>query len=164
VWRRLAIVSGALLLFFAEGSAVSIFKTLDQVISEQNVYSTDDRAAMAWLRQHAAPDTVLINDAASDAGIWAPYKAGVAILLPRSAPLQEDRGQIVSHVLNLDENPAITDRACALHADYVYQGSRSVPDDNPVLPDRVSLQRAPGLQEVFASGQAAIFRVRLPCN
>jgi hypothetical protein len=162
-WRRLAIVGGALLLFFAEGSAVSIFKTLNQVIGDQNVYSADDRAAMAWLRQNASSQELVINDAATDAGIWAPYKAGVPILLPRSAPVEEGRGQILSHVTNLEQNQAITERACALHADYVYQGSRSVPDDTPLLPDRATLERAPGLEEVFASGEAAIFRVKLPC-
>ena len=41
-WRRLAVVSGILLAFFAEGSAISIYKTLDQVIVEQNVFSPDD--------------------------------------------------------------------------------------------------------------------------
>jgi hypothetical protein len=78
--------------------------------------------------------------------------------------VQEDRGQILTHVLNLDDNPAISDRACALHAAYVYQGSRSVPDDTPLLPNRAALEHAPGLQEVFASGEAAIFRIKLPCR
>jgi hypothetical protein len=151
--------------FFAEGSAVSIFKTLEQVISEQNVYSTDDIAAMSWLRQHAAPGEMVINDAASDAGIWAPYKAGVAVLLPRSAsgPVQQARGPILSHVLALRESPTIAASACALRADYVYSGSRPVPDDTPQLPDRAALERAPNLQEVFASGDVAVFKVELPC-
>jgi hypothetical protein len=165
-WRRLAIVSAALLFFIAEGSAVSIFKTLDQVIAEQSVYSADDRAAMGWLSQHATPGEMVINDAATDAGIWAPYKSGLPILLPRSAsgPVQEERGPILAHVADLSQSGGIAARACALHADYVYQGSRSVPGDPPLLPDRTTLERTPGLQEVFASGEAAIFRVQLPCS
>jgi len=165
-WRRLAIVCGALLLFMAEGSAVSIFKTLNQVIADQNVYSADDRAAMSWLSQHATPGEMVINDAATDAGIWAPYKAGLAILLPRSAPgpLQEDRGPILSHVVDLNQSPSLAAKVCALHADYIYEGSRSVPDDPPLLPDRATLERTRGLQEVFASGEAAVFRVEVPCS
>src|SRR5919202_6229364 len=49
-FRRLAAIGAAVVLFVAEGSAVSIFKTLQAVIVDQNVYLSDDRAAMAWLR------------------------------------------------------------------------------------------------------------------
>jgi hypothetical protein len=165
-WRRLAIVCGALVFFFAEGSAVSIFKTLQQVIADQNVYSADDRAAMSWLRANAAPGEMVINDAATDAGIWAPYKADVPILLPRSAPgpLVADRGPILSNVLSLNQSSGVAARACALHADYVYVGAKPAPDDTPQLPDRARLEQASDLQEVFASGDAAVFRVNLGCN
>jgi hypothetical protein len=150
----------------AVGSAVSIFKTLQQVIVEQNVYLSDDRAAMAWLRQHAQPGELLVNDRASDAGIWAPYKAGVAVLLPRSAPgpLQDERAPILSHVVNLSESTSIAQAACALHADYLYQGSRIMPDDLPLALDRAALDQAPDLEQVFTSGDAAIFRIHLPCR
>jgi hypothetical protein len=165
-WRRLTIVSAALLLFMAEGSAVSIFKTLDQVISNQNVYSADDRAAMSWLSQHATPGEMVINDMATDAGIWAPYKAGLAILLPRSASgqIESDRWPILSHLVDLSQSSSIAATACALHADYVYQGSRLVPDEKSQLPDRATLERTPGLHEVFSSGDAAVFRVELACG
>jgi hypothetical protein len=163
-WRRLAIVGGALLLFFAEGSVVSIFKTLDQVISEQGVYASDDRAAMAWLRQNAAPGEIVVNDQATDAGIWAPYKAGLPVLLPRSGSgaLQEERAPILEHVADLSGTTAA--RACALHADYLYTGSRTVPAD--VLPalDRSSVQSSPALEQVFASGAAAVYRIHLACS
>src|SRR5205807_7797192 len=76
-FRRLAVAGAAVLLFCAEGSAVSIFKTLQAVIVDQNVYLSDDRAAMSWLRQHTQPGEMLVNDHASDAGIWAHYNAGV---------------------------------------------------------------------------------------
>jgi hypothetical protein len=162
-WQRLAILSAAVLFFFAEGSAVSIFKTLQQVIGNQNVYSADDRAAMGWLSAHATPGEMVINDAAADAGIWAPYKAGVAILLPRSAPgsIQADRGPILTHVADLT---GMATRVCALHADYVYHGARSVPDDPQLLPDRSVLEHTAGLREVFTSGDAAIYQVEVPCR
>ena len=109
---------------------------------------------------------MVINDLATDAGIWAPYKAGLPVLLPRSAqgPMFQERGVILAHVLDLNESAGIAARACQLHADYVYQGSRTVPDDVPLALDRAALERAPGLQEVFSSGDAAIYRVHLPCS
>jgi uncharacterized protein DUF6541 len=159
-WRRLALVSGALALFFAEGSAVTIFKTVQQVIAEQSVYSADDGAALRWLREHAAPGEMVINDAAADAGIWAPYKAGLPVLLPRSVGVGEARAAVAANVTRLPEDSA---QPCALHADYVFVGSRRVEGDPEVLPSRDVLEGAPGLQEVFASGDAAVFRVNLNC-
>jgi hypothetical protein len=165
-WRRLAIAGAVLLLFFGEGSAVSIFKTLQAVIVEQGVYSADDRAAMAWLQQHARPGEMVVNDLATDAGIWAPYKAGVPVLLPRSAPgaLWDERGPILTHLGDLGQDSRIAAEACALQADYLYQGSRAVPDDTSLAPDRAALLGAPGLEEVFASGDAAVYRIHLPCD
>jgi hypothetical protein len=165
-WRRLAIASGILLAFFAEGSIVTVYKTLDQVIAERNVFSADDRAAMSWLRQNARPGELVVNDLAVDAGIWAPYKAPVAILLPRSGsePLYAERGPILAHVLDLSASPNVQARACALRVGYVYYGARTLPDVERQVPDRAALEQAPDLEEVFSSGQAAIFRVHLPCN
>src|SRR5579864_2528093 len=150
-WRRLALVSGALLLFFAEGGAVTIYKTLQQDISEQNVYSADDRAAMSWLRQNAAPGEMVINDAAGDAGIWAPYKAGLPVLLPRSGSVPESRQEVAADLLTLDEHPSEAATACALHAGYVFVGSQRVDSDPVVVPGRAALEQATDLQEVFAS-------------
>jgi hypothetical protein len=165
-WRRLALAGALLLGFFAEGSAVSVYKTLDQVIAQQNVFSADDGAAMSWLRQHASPGEVVVNDMAADAGIWAPYKAPVGILLPRSAPgpLFQDRAPILANVLDLSASPNAQAQACALHVGYVYVGARTVPDDARQVPDRSRLERSPSLEEVFSSGRAAIFRIHLPCN
>jgi hypothetical protein len=165
-WRRLAVVSGILLAFFAEGSAISIYKTLDQVIVEQNAYAPDDRLAMAWLKQHASPGELVVNDQAADAGIWAPYKAGLAILLPRSAPgpVVSQRTPILTHVLDLVSAPEARAEACALHVGYLYAGARPLPDDAHLVPDRTALERAPGLEQVFAAGQAAVFRIHLDCG
>jgi hypothetical protein len=161
-WRRLALLGGALLFFFAEGSGVSIFKTLQQVVAEQNVLQSDDRAAMTWLHANVAPDELLINDGASDAGIWAPYKAGLSLLLPRSAPasIQDAREPILTSLLDLESNRSLEARACDLHAEYVFSGSRRVAGDPPVLPDRGALERSGGLfEKVFASGDAVVFRM-----
>lgn len=165
-WRRLVIVSGILLAFFAEGSAISIYKTLDQVIVEQNAYSPDDVAAMAWLKVNAQPGELIVNDQAADAGIWAPYKTGAPILLPRSGsgPLIAERLPVLTHLLDLPTTADARSTACALHTAYVYSGGKPVPGDTQLLPTRAVLEGVPHLEEVFASGQAAVFRLHLSCT
>jgi hypothetical protein len=150
VWRRLAIGVALLLGFFAEGDAVSVYKRLADGVQLQIAFTTDDRAAMAWLRGQPRSGEVLLNDAAADAGIWAPYKAGIPILLPRIG------GQGTSV-------PADAASVCDLHVGYVYRGSKTFAADSRTLPPVEDLERAPNLEEVFRSGDAAIFRVRLPC-
>jgi hypothetical protein len=165
-WRRLAVVCGVLLGFFAEGSAVSIYKTLDQVIVEQNSYSPDDGAAMAWLKQHAQPGEMIANDQAADAGIWAPYKAGLAILLPRSSTGLEIAGRtpILTNLVDLRSVPGAQAEACALHVGYVYAGARPLPDDQHLIPSRAALAGSSDLEEVFSSGDAVVFRLHLDCR
>jgi hypothetical protein len=162
--RRSLVAVTLLLGFFAEGSAVGVYKRLNQAIAEQSVYSKDDRAAMSWLRQHAGPGDLLVNNTTADAGIWAPYKANVAILLPRS-PLHDFqlRQTIAQHADNLAATPVASAEACALGVDYLYQGALDSPHDVRLLPPRAALEQASDLQEVFRSGDAVIFKVRLPC-
>jgi len=165
-WRRLALAGALVVGFFAEGGTVSIAKRLSDDLASQTAYSSDDGAAMAWLRQHVRPGEVLVNDAATDAGIWAPYKAGTPILLPRSADgaAVEQRAPIVAHVLDLDSSPSLEASVCALHADLIYDGARPLPYDPRELPPRPALEQAPALEEVFRSGQAVVFRVHVPCS
>ena len=54
--------------------------------------------------------------------------------------------------------------ACALHLAYVYDGAQPTTADERALPDRAALERAPNLEQVFSSGQAAVFRIHLPCS
>jgi len=164
-WRRLAIGCAIVAGFFAEGSAVSIYKRLANDIAENYLFSVDDGAAMAWLRQHARPGEVLANDGVVDAGIWAPYKANVPILLPRTAPgtLIHDRQPIVAQLLELDTLPHAEAEACALNVSYVYRGAREHRYDPRMLPARAELERDPDLEAVFQSGDAIVFRIRPPC-
>ena len=121
---------------------------------------------MAWLRQHSIAGELVVNDMAADAGIWAPYKTGLAILLPRSAPgpLVEQRMPILTHVLDLSSATGARAEACALHVGYLYSSSRPLPMDQHLVPDRATLDRAPDLEEVFSSGPTAIFRIHLTCG
>jgi hypothetical protein len=164
--RRLAIGFVLLIGFFAEGTSVSIYKRLVANVATQDTFSADDGAAMAWLRLHATPGTVLINDRTADAGIWAPYKADVPILLPRSAPgeMLERRAPILEHVLDLGRDPVAQQEVCALRVDYVYSGARPLAFEVRHLSDRQALERAPYLKEVFSSGGAAVFQIELPCS
>lgn len=162
--RRLLVACALVLGFVAEGNAVGIYKRLAQGVADQNLYSVDDGAAMSWLRQHLGPGDVLANDQAADAGIWAPYKANVPILLPRSlAGDLDDRQSIVEHVLDVDTAPSLEAQACALGVSYLYQGALDSQYDPRLLPPRSELERAPELEPVFRSGAAVVFRIRLPC-
>jgi hypothetical protein len=166
LWRRVAIACGLVAFFFAEGSGVSIYKRVVQGVLEQNVYTADDAAAMAWLRAHVGPDEVVANDRAGDAGIWAPYKAEVHILLPRSAAgsLVDAREPVLDNLLALNNAPAAESTACALHVDYLFHGAAPQAFDERLFPDRSALENAADLQEVFAAGEAAVFRIHLPCD
>jgi hypothetical protein len=165
-FRRLALACGLVLVFFAEGSAVSVYKRVALAVSEQNVYGADDGAAMAWLKQNVRPGEMVANDQTIDAGIWAPYKAHVPILLPRSAPgtIRLDREPVLAHVSDLTGAPGALATACALHLAYVYDGAQPTTADERALPDRAALERAPNLEQVFSSGQAAVFRIHLRCD
>jgi hypothetical protein len=166
VWRRVALACALVAAFLAEGSGVSLYKRLTQSVSELGVYSADDGAAMAWLRHNAPAGDMLVNDNAADGGIWAPYKANMPILLPRSGsgPQSEVRSRILEHVLDLNAAPSAQAAACALHARYLYRGTPPQTFDEHLLPDRAVLERAPALEKVFSSGEVTVFRILLPCD
>ena len=157
---------GLVAFFFAEGSGVSIYKRVAQGVAEQNVYTADDAAAMAWLRAHVGPGEVVANDLAGDAGIWAPYKADVQILLPRSAAgsVVDARQPVLDNLLQLNSAPGAENTACALHVNYLFHGAAPRAFDERLFPDRSTLEQAADLQEVFAAGDATVFRIQLPCN
>jgi hypothetical protein len=129
-------------------------------------YSADDAAAMEWLRQHASPGTVLVNDGYADAGIWAPYKSGVELLLTRSAsPTDLARaGIVIVNIGRLDQAPQAAAIACATHAVYVYRGARVSDWDGRRFPPLAELRASPVLEEVFSSGEAVVFRTSLDCD
>jgi len=70
-------------------------------------YTADDARAMAWLRSTAVPGSVILNDGYADAGIWAPYKAGLPIALTRSASAEEfaRASVLIANVTHLDQVP-----------------------------------------------------------
>jgi hypothetical protein len=125
-------------------------------------YTDDDAAAMRWLRQNAAPGTLLANDGFADAGIWAPYKAGLPVLIERSMPGAETaaRQLVLDNVAHLERVP---EAVCALHVGYVYYGARSSQWDARRFPPLAELEVSPALAELFRSGDAAVFGVRLRC-
>ena len=129
-------------------------------------YGPDDAAAMAWLRAQGAPGAVVANDGYADAGIWVPYKTGLSVLLPRWGPESGDprRRLVFDNVARLEAEPMAAAAACALHVAYVYRGARASEWDARAFPPLEELRTTRGLQEVFSSGEAAIFRVGIPCS
>jgi hypothetical protein len=134
--------------------------------SEVIGYVADDAAAMAWLRQHATPGEVLANDGFADAGIWAPYKAGVPILWPRSIVTGDRaaRELVFNNVAQLDRVPEAAAAACSLHVGYVYSGAKTSTWDARQFPPLEELEASPALEEVFRSGEAVIFKLRTACG
>ena len=128
-------------------------------------YGPDDALAMAWLRAHAAPGEVLVNDGYSDAGIWAPYKAGVPVLLPRWGPDASDPARLLvwRNVLTLDRSTEAMAAACALNARYVYRGANASEWDARSFPSLGEMEAAPGLRRVFRSGEAGVFQILSVC-
>jgi hypothetical protein len=129
-------------------------------------FSADDAAAMAWMRQNVAPGTLVVNDTFADAGIWAPYKAGVPILVYRSVYDPATAGQrrlVLQDVANLDQNPAAAAAACALNARYVYYGAANAAWQERSFPPLEDLEASPALRLVFRQGNAAVFETVLNC-
>ena len=91
-------------------------------------YSSNDGLAMGWLRDHAAGGEIVGNDTYADAGIWAPYKAGVSGLLVQRVPQETasaaDRRLVFDNIGQLEASPEATAAACRLHLGYVYWGDR----------------------------------------
>ena len=130
-------------------------------------YSADDAAAFAWLRQHAQPGDVLMNDGAADAGIWAPYKADVNIVLPHSRGVVPNGPEdlVRTNLGALDTRRDVASAACALGIKYVYRGEAPSTSEAREFPSLDALRSNPALQEVFSSGDAAVFelKTRLQC-
>jgi hypothetical protein len=130
-------------------------------------FSQDDAVAMTWLRQHTGGQDVLANDGFADAGIWAPYKAGVRILQYRglnNSSSAADRQLIQDNIAELDRNADAAAAACALHVRYVYRGAQNSTWQERQFPPLEVLRASAGLEEVFSSGNAAVFRTRLAPN
>jgi hypothetical protein len=129
-------------------------------------FSNDDSSAMGWLRDHAEPGAVLANDTFADAGIWAPYKAGMPILVYRSTSdpaTSAQRQLVIADVDRLDQLPESAAAACALGVRYVYHGAENSAWQARSFPTIDELRASPALEQVFVSGEAAVFRLRLKC-
>lgn len=166
-WRRTAIVAVVLGLFFAEGSAVAVYKTLAHAGRAVGTYSADDAAAMAWLRAHARPGEVLANDWGADAGVWALYKANVPTLVGSrkyASPEEKEHAALLAKIAALDRDPQVRAAACAAGVRYVFRGAAQTVYEPRSFPSLAELRRSPALEEVFASGEAAVFRLHLTCD
>jgi Family of unknown function (DUF6541) len=130
-------------------------------------YSADDAAAMAWLRTNAAQGAVLANDSWADAGVWAPYKAGVDVVMQRTlldAGSAQDRALVTANVGRLDQVPEARAAACTLGAGYVYHGAVVSGWDVRRFPSLDDLQASGALLEMYRAGDAVVFQTQLDCG
>ena len=166
LWRRTATAAAILLFAVGWGSVISTGKYLTEWGADAQTFTPADQAAMAWLRQHASAGETVVTDGAGDAGVWLPFKAGVAIVRPRSASgadaSQGDR--LIAHVAELATHPDLARVACALRARYVYVGARHAYYVDRLLPSMDVLVRAAALAPAFEAGGAAVFRLTVPCD
>jgi hypothetical protein len=129
-------------------------------------FIADDDAAMAWMRANVPASAIVVNDTFADAGIWAPYKAGVGILFYRSTNDAETAAQrqlVVNNIAHLEENPEAAAAACALGAKYVYYGAANAAWQERTFPPLAQLKASSALEEVFRQGDASVFMIGLNC-
>jgi hypothetical protein len=125
-------------------------------------FSPDDAMALRWLGAHLQPGDLVVNDGSADAGIWAPYKSGASILLPRVLPVPDraDRQQLLEEFGDATSSQQSVADACGLGARYLYVGASGTTFDKRQLPSPETLLRSGGLDEVFSQGSAAVFQFR----
>jgi hypothetical protein len=165
--RRLTRAGRVLVVTWLALSFWALMVLLGTEASSYTSFSSDDAAAMAWMHANLGPEDVAVNDTAADAGIWAPYKAGVKILSSPLAfdPATADQRQLVlDNVATLDQSPSAAAAACALKARYVYYGAARSAWQARSFPPLEELRSSPALQQVFAQGQAAVFAIRSNCE
>jgi hypothetical protein len=129
-------------------------------------FVSDDAAASAWLAGHLGPGDVVVNDTFADAGIWAPYRAGARIMFYRSFDDPATAGQrqlVLLNIARLEQNPEAAAAACALNARFVYYGAANTAWQARAFPPIEEMRASRALQEVFGKGQAAVFRIDVPC-
>jgi hypothetical protein len=129
-------------------------------------FNSDDAAAMAWMRANVQPGEVVVNDTFADAGIWAPYKAGVEILFHRSfddPATSAERQAVLENISRLDQVPEARAAVCALGARYVYSGAANAAWQARTFPPIEELQASIALEQVFQQGRATVFKIRLTC-
>src|SRR5262249_18577703 len=130
-------------------------------------FTADDAAAMAWMRANVPGLATVVNDTFADAGIWAPYKAGVRILFYRSASedpaTAEQRQLVLDNIAQLDQSAEAAAGGCARGAKYVYCGAANAGGQVRTFPPIAELRASSALDEVFGQGDAAVFRISLNC-
>jgi hypothetical protein len=136
---------------------------LEVAATALRTYSADDARAMDWLRTNATPGELVANIGAADAGIWAPYKAGLPILDPHVLPVNQpqQRDLVEANLSRLELVPEAWAAACDLGVRYVYHGAVSPSEIGvPRARSLAELQQSSGVRQVFSSGQAAVFVLR----
>jgi hypothetical protein len=157
--RPVGVLLAALL---AQASIALLVQRLSAETTYYLTYSGDDEVALRWLGDNIWPGELVVNDGSADAGIWAPYKAGASILLPRALPVAdlEKRVAVRRSLSQVDDIPQVLATACALGARYVYVGAAGTIYESREFPSVTVLEQSPALEEVFSHGAAAVFRIQ----
>ncbi len=160
--RTLVVLGGSIFVLSVLGVTVQLMVAAGRV----DAFTGDDAAAMAWLGANVQRGELVANDRSADAGIWAPEKAGVAILWPRALPdlgEPEQRALVLDNIGRLEDVPEASAAACRLNVRYVYSGAGTTAWDPRSFPPLDAMRQSTALTEAFRSGNAVVFRTRLNC-
>jgi hypothetical protein len=159
--RRIGVV---LAIVSIQLSAVLLATSFAIVAREYVTATADDDRAFGWLHDHVKPGDIIANDGRADAGIWAPYKTGATILSPRVLRVAEPemRATVAAEVGHLDDDPGARSAACELGVRYVFAGAITATNETRAFPSAAELRQSTALNEVFTSGDAAVFELQCP--
>ncbi|MGH9399329.1 MAG: DUF6541 family protein [Thermoanaerobaculia bacterium] len=113
---------------------------------DNSALAGDDLAAFAWIRERTPADAVFANNLGDGGG-----------LLPAAA----HRKIFAPHFYWFFDEPEMAAWRAKTRIDYVYVGARP----SPAWPRRFqteTLEKDPGVEEVFRSGAARVFRIKDP--
>jgi hypothetical protein len=127
-----------------------------------SVVTDDDLAAFAWLSTHVQAGERVLNDH-RDGSVWS-YEASDGVLAPvfgpkpsggyEADPAFVGRLYLRDHIHEVATDARVADEARRWSVRYVMVGSRTFSDA-----DRQLEVPAPGLREVFRSGQAVVYEI-----
>ncbi len=140
-----------------------------QGLGRFSVVTPDDRLAFAWLASHVQPGEHVLNDH-RDGSVWMveetsgvdqPLFGGKPGGGFEAYPEWADRVYLRDHVADYATDARVRSIAARWDVRYVFSGERTFADA-PRLVDVDALAAAPGVVEVFRSGDARVFQLPRP--
>jgi hypothetical protein len=165
---RADVVLGARVLAVSVACAMALQSVLavGSGVAAGSVVTADDRAAFAWLADHVRPGERVLNEE-RDGSAWA-YEATRGVVRPvfgakpgeqfSGDPSFADRFHLQHHVADIATDARARRAAQEWDVRYVLVGAQTI-SDLPRIIDPDLLAAAPGVREVFRSGDAVVYEL-----